>query len=156
MPNNLPYLPVLILATEFTWLYTAPRIVTTCKQGSAQEYLSGGLNCYGVCYIRVYLKWISEKCKSSTGRISEGGGRILEGTGQLSHCRPVWAEPCVSKPPIDCRNKDINIVCEKWVVVEFEQIFVTKVVNTAAFNQVNMVVLKKILIFLSSTQRYHL
>ena len=62
-------------------------------QGSAQEYLSGGLNCNGVCYIRVYFKRISEKCKNSTGRISEGGGRILEGTGQLSHCRPVWAEP---------------------------------------------------------------
>ena len=41
----------------------------------------------------VYFKWIGEKCKNSTGRISEGGGRILEGTGQLSHCQPVWVEP---------------------------------------------------------------
>jgi len=64
-------------------------------QGSAQEYLSGDLNCYGVCYIKVYLKRIGVKCKNSTGRISENGGRILEGTGQLNHCRrPVWAEPC--------------------------------------------------------------
>ena len=46
-------------------------------QGSAQEYLSGGLNCNGVCYIRVYFKWISEKCKNDGGQISEGGGWIL-------------------------------------------------------------------------------
>ena len=61
-------------------------------EGSAQKYLSGGQNCYGVRYIRVYFKGISEKCKNSTGQISEG-------TGQLSHCQPVWAEPCTYAAP---------------------------------------------------------
>ena len=47
-------------------------------QGSAQEYLSGGHEC--VLYKSIFqVRWIGEKCKNSTGR-------ILEGTGQLSHC----------------------------------------------------------------------
>jgi len=44
-------------------------------QGSAQEYLSGGLNYYGVCYIRVYFKWIGEKCK----RVLVGFQRVMVG-----------------------------------------------------------------------------
>ena len=31
--------------------------------------------------------------KNCTGQILEGGGRILEGTGLLNHCWPVWVEP---------------------------------------------------------------
>ena len=50
-----------------------------------------------VCVILEYISSESAKnVRNSTGRISEGGGRILEGTGQLSHCRPVWAEPCIN------------------------------------------------------------
>ena len=51
-----------------------------------------------VCVIiRVYFKCIGEKCKNSTGRISEGVGRVLKGNGHLYHCRPVWAEPQISQ-----------------------------------------------------------
>ena len=62
-------------------------------QGSAQEYLSDGINCCVVCYIRVYFKWISETRKNSTGRIS--CGRILKGIGLFGHRWPVWAVQCL-------------------------------------------------------------
>ena len=46
-----------------------------------------------VCVILEYISSESVKnARNSTGRISEVGGRILEGTGQLNHCQPVWAE----------------------------------------------------------------
>ena len=72
--------------TAVLWL--CPKIVI---QGSAQEYLSDGINCCVVCYIRVHFKWISETRKNSTGRIS--CGRILKGIGLFGHCWPVWAVP---------------------------------------------------------------
>ena len=65
-----------------------------------------------VCNIRVYFKWIIEKYKNSTGRISDSGGQTLQGTGQLSHCRPVWAEPWV-----------LNTCCE----LQRLKVYITKV-----------------------------
>jgi len=48
-----------------------------------------------VCSIRIYCGCISETCKNCAGQILEGGGRILEGNGQLNYCQPVWAEPWI-------------------------------------------------------------
>ena len=48
--SGLKYVPV------STWTMAPKGLKKVPLQGSAQEYLSGGLNCYSVCYIRVYLK----------------------------------------------------------------------------------------------------
>ena len=66
--------------------YTLTHQCYHTKQGSAQENLSGGLNCCAVrcvgkfvCYIRVYYKCITEICKDFTGQ-------VLEDKGLLNHC----------------------------------------------------------------------
>ena len=74
--------------------YNSVQIVKLYEgQGSAQEFLSGGQNYCAVCcirklvsYIGVYYQCISEIYQNCTGW-------ILEGTGLLNHCWPVWEEP---------------------------------------------------------------
>jgi len=51
-------------------------------QGSAQENLSGGLNCCAVCCIRIFYMCSSETCKNCIHQ-------ILKGAGLLNHCWPI-------------------------------------------------------------------
>jgi len=69
------------------------------------------------CVILEYISSESVKYKNSTGRISEGGGRTLEGTGQLSHCQPVRAEPWVRIRSVYCHKCGFIIIIIIVVVV---------------------------------------
>jgi len=48
-----------------------------------------------LCVILGILHIISNTYVSCTGRILEGGGRVLEGSVHFGHCQPLWAEPCI-------------------------------------------------------------